>query len=137
MAATNITLPQAPTIEELWAIIQEQQELLSRYHSVTQETRFWASGQKIELPKFARFDPEVSDRHDRLLSLVDKADAGMVFAKSGGIPVFEFSRPADGRVSEHQEHDLDAARQMLQAFILEGDVHPKASDEVSVFAGIQ
>lgn len=133
MAATNITPPQAPSVDDLWAIIQEQQALLGRYHSVTQETRFWAAGQKIELPKFARFDPEVSDRHDRLLSLVDKADAGMVFAKSGGIPVFEFRRPADGRVSEHQEHDLDAARQMLQAFIS----HPKASDEVSALAGIQ
>lgn len=137
MAVTNITLPQVPTVDDLWAIIQEQQALLSRYHSVTQETRFWAAGQKIDLPKFARFDSEVSDRHDRLLSLVDKADAGMVFAKSGGIPVFEFRRPADGRVSEHPEHDLDAARQMLHAFILEGDVYPKASDEVSALAEIQ
>ena len=117
MTSKKPTAPKAPSVDDLWAIIQEQQALLGRYHSVTQETRFWAAGQKIELPKFARFDPEVSDRHDRLLSLVDKADAGMVFAKSGGIPVFEFRRPADGRVSEHQEHDLAAARQMLHAFI--------------------
>lgn len=126
MNSTKPTAPKAPSVDDLWAIIQAQQALLGRYHSVTQETRFWAAGQKIELPKFARFDPEVSDRHDRLLSLVDKADAGMVFAKTGGVRVCEFHRPADGRVS-------DAARQMLQALIS----HPKASDEVSAFAGIQ
>jgi len=132
MAAMNLTLPQAPTVEELWEIVQEQQALLARYHSITQETRFWATGQKIELPKFARFDPEVSDQHDRLLSLVDNADAGIVFAKTGGVRACEFHRPADGRVS-------DTARQMLQAILLESDViaHPKASDEVSTFAGIQ
>lgn len=94
MAVSNITLPQAPTTEELWAIIQEQQELLARYHSITQETRFWAASQKIDLPKFARFDPALSDRHDRLLHLVDKADAGMVFAKTGGVRACEVRRRA-------------------------------------------
>lgn len=97
MAVTNITLPQVQTVDDLWAIIQEQQELLSRYHSVTQEMRFWAAGEQIELPKFAQFDPAVSDRHDRLLSLVDKADAGMVFAKTGGVRAFEFRRRQVGR----------------------------------------
>jgi hypothetical protein len=92
MAATNLTLPQVPTIDDLWAIIQEQQELLSRYHTIAQETRFWAAGQKIELPKFARFDPALSDRHDRVLHQIGKADAGMVFAQTGGLPVFEFRR---------------------------------------------
>ena len=92
MAVTNITLPQVPTVDDLWAIIQEQQELLSRYHSVTQEMRFWAAGEQIELPKFARFDPAVSDRHDRLLSLVDKDDAGMVFAQSCGMVASEMIR---------------------------------------------
>lgn len=139
MTATNITLPQAPSVDDLWAIIQEQQALLARYHSVTQETRFWAAGQKIELPKFARFDPAVSDRHDRLLSLVDKADSGMVFAKTSGVRICEFHRPADGRVSNRPEHDLGSAQQMLQAIALKCDVitHPAASDEVSAFAVAQ
>lgn len=53
---SKMTLPQAPTVEELWEIVQEQQALLARYHTITQETRFWAAGQKIELPEFARFD---------------------------------------------------------------------------------
>lgn len=97
MAALNLTLPKVPTVEELWAIIQEQQALLARYHSVTQETRFWAAGQKIDLPKFACFDTEVSDRHDRLLHMVDKADEGMVLAKTGGVRAFEFRRRQVGR----------------------------------------
>lgn len=97
MAAMNLTLPQAPTVEELWEIVQEQQALLARYHSVTQETRFWAAGQKIELPKFARFDHALSDRHDRLVRLIDKADTGMVFAKSGGTVVSEIRRRPAGR----------------------------------------
>lgn len=132
MTSKKPTAPKAPSVDDLWAIIQEQQELLARYHSVTQEMRFWAAGEQIELPKFARFDPAVSDRHDWLLSLVDNADAGIVFAKTGGVRACEFHRPADGRSS-------DAARQMLQAILLESDViaHPKASDEVSAFAGIQ
>lgn len=87
MAALNLTLPQAPTVDDLWAIIQEQQDLLSRYHTISQETRFWASGQQVDLPKFARFDPALSDRHDRVLRQVSKADAGMVFARTGGVPV--------------------------------------------------
>lgn len=90
MAALNITLPTATTIDDLWAIIQEQQALLARYHSITQETRFWAAGQQIELPKFARFDPALSDRHDRLLNLIESADAGMVPAKTDGILDFCF-----------------------------------------------
>jgi hypothetical protein len=77
MAALNITRPTATTHDDLWEIIQEQQALLARYHSVTQATRFRAAGQAIELPKFARFDPALSDRHDRLLSLIENADAGM------------------------------------------------------------
>jgi len=89
---SKMTLPHVPTVEELWAIIQEQQALLGRYHTITQETRFWAAGQKIELPKFARFDPEVSNRHDQLVYLVGKADEGMVFAKTGGVRAFEFRR---------------------------------------------
>lgn len=36
MAVTNITLPQIPTLEDLWEIIQAQKELLSRYHTITQ-----------------------------------------------------------------------------------------------------
>ncbi len=93
----KMVMPQAPSVDDLWAIIQEQQALLARYHSITQETRFWAAGQKIELPKFARFDPALSDRHDRLLHLVDKADGGMVFAKTGGVRAFEFRRRQVGR----------------------------------------
>lgn len=92
MTSKKPTAPKAPTVEELWEIVQEQQAMLARYHSVTQETRFWAAGQKIELPKFARFDPALSDRHDRLLRLVDNADTGMVFAKSGGMAVSEMIR---------------------------------------------
>jgi len=92
MTSKQPTASQAPTVEELWEIVQEQQALLARYHSITQETRFWAAGQNIELPKFARFDPTVSDRPDRILHLVGKADAGMVFAKAGGVRAFEFRR---------------------------------------------
>lgn len=90
MAALNITLPTATTLDDLWAIIQEQQALLARYHSVTQETRLWAAGQNIELPKFARFDATLSDRHDRLLNLIENADDGMVTAKTDGILDFCF-----------------------------------------------
>jgi hypothetical protein len=85
MTALNIALSTAPTVDDLWAIIEEQQALLARYHSITQETRLWAAGQQIELPKFARFNPALSDRHDRLLSLIETADAGMVPAKTDGI----------------------------------------------------
>lgn len=50
-------------------------------------------------------------------------------------------RAAKIRVTSINKPPLDAAaaRQMLQALILESDViaHPKASDEVSAFAGIQ
>lgn len=97
MAATNLTLPQTPTVEELWEIVQEQQAMLAHYHTITQETRFWAAGQKIELPKFARFDPTLSDRHDRILHQVNKADAGIVSAKTGSVRAFEFRRRQVGR----------------------------------------
>jgi hypothetical protein len=78
---SKMTMPQARSVDDLWAIIQEQQDLLASYHSITQETRFWPAAQKIELPKFARFDPALSDRHDRLLSLIDKADASRLYRR--------------------------------------------------------
>lgn len=39
MTSKKPTAPQAPTVEELWEIVQEQQALLARYHTITQETR--------------------------------------------------------------------------------------------------
>lgn len=84
--------PSIPSVEDLWAIIEEQKELLSHYYTITHETRLWASGEKIELPQFARFKPDISDRHDRLMSRMRKAEDGMVYLKTGGAPIFFLKR---------------------------------------------